>query len=392
MKILIYNPLSMRIDGGGVNWIVEVANGLKKINHEVMVFSIAYDAGQSRLSCEDVRKRLGDIEWYEVPVIKTPFESLGLPMISPRGFVKLVKLSKTVDVVYVIVSHGAEFLFSLIKVLTGKPVVAGILAPLFYGKRLHDIYTYSLRKLALSFFEGHHVLNDFYEQVFRSWSMRNVFMIPSGVDATKFKETVDGNLRNKKFKVLFVGRLAWQKGVGILCKAIERLRIELGTDEIEFRIVGSGPLERMVDEVSERFEGVQALGYISNNQLLQEYSAAHLMVLPSREEGFSLSVLEGCASGIPIVATNIPGLKEVVRDGINGVLVPSDDPASLSDAILRMYRIWKKDFGSYVKLRKASREMVKEFSWDRIAEKTERMLTELVNHNTRILTRSNPKK
>ena len=68
----------------------------------------------------------------------------------------------------------------------------------------------------------------------------------------------------------------------------------------------------------------------------QHLAAADIFVLPSRSEGFSNAILEAMAASLPVVATNVGGNPEAVKDGISGFLVPSDDPGALSAAILRL--------------------------------------------------------
>ena len=70
--------------------------------------------------------------------------------------------------------------------------------------------------------------------------------------------------------------------------------------------------------------------------LHQHLSAADIFVLPSRSEGFSNAIIEAMAASLPVVATNVGGNSEAVKDGVSGFLVPADDPAALSAAITRL--------------------------------------------------------
>lgn len=67
--------------------------------------------------------------------------------------------------------------------------------------------------------------------------------------------------------------------------------------------------------------------------IVSVWSRAHIAILPSRREGLPKSLLEAAASGRPLVATDVPGCREVARPGINALLVPVDDNAALGDAI-----------------------------------------------------------
>jgi glycosyltransferase involved in cell wall biosynthesis len=70
--------------------------------------------------------------------------------------------------------------------------------------------------------------------------------------------------------------------------------------------------------------------------LRQHLAAADVFVLPSRSEGFSNAIVEAMAASLPVVATNVGGNAEAVQDGVSGFVVPSEDPAALSAAIIRL--------------------------------------------------------
>ncbi|MGP8270795.1 MAG: glycosyltransferase family 4 protein [Terracidiphilus sp.] len=70
--------------------------------------------------------------------------------------------------------------------------------------------------------------------------------------------------------------------------------------------------------------------------LRQHLAAADIFVLPSRSEGFSNAIVEAMAASLPVVATNVGGNREAVKDGISGFIVPSDDPDAVSAAILKL--------------------------------------------------------
>jgi glycosyltransferase involved in cell wall biosynthesis len=83
-----------------------------------------------------------------------------------------------------------------------------------------------------------------------------------------------------------------------------------------------------------RQPGLQLLGHVDD--ICEVWRQAHIAVLPSRREGLPKSLLEAAACGRPIVATDVPGCREIARPDFNAVLVPPDDPAALADAIGRL--------------------------------------------------------
>ena len=105
------------------------------------------------------------------------------------------------------------------------------------------------------------------------------------------------------------------------------------------------------------------------------WAAAHIAVLPSRREGLPKSLLEAAACGRPIVATDVPGCREIAQAGVNALLIPPDDPAALAEAIDRLAqdRPLRKQFGA------AGRVLVENrFSSARIGRETVALYDELL--------------
>jgi glycosyltransferase involved in cell wall biosynthesis len=133
----------------------------------------------------------------------------------------------------------------------------------------------------------------------------------------------------------FVGRLLDDKGVRPLVEA-HSLMMRHG-EEVRLLIAGdcdpANPASIPADEVEDwkAHKGVELLGQVSGIQSVWE--RAHIAVLPSRREGLPKSLLEAAAFGRPIVATDVPGCREIARHEVNAFLVPPDDPAALAGAI-----------------------------------------------------------
>ncbi len=134
--------------------------------------------------------------------------------------------------------------------------------------------------------------------------------------------------------VLFVGRLLKEKG---LHDYVEAARIIRQKRDVYFQIAGdpdpgnpSSIPEKVLDEW--RQEGaVDLLGHVDSIQDIM--GMADIVVLPSYREGTPRTLLEAAAMGKPIVATDVPGCREIVKDGYNGRLVPREDPTSLAAAV-----------------------------------------------------------
>ena len=154
----------------------------------------------------------------------------------------------------------------------------------------------------------------------------------SGIDTTRFSprpEPAGGPV------VLMPSRMLWDKGVQDLVEAARLLRRR----GVRLRVVLAGapdpgnptsiPEGRLRQWTA---EGVVEWGGWSED-MVETYAAAHVVVLPSHAEGVPRALIEAAAMGRPIVATDLPGCREIVYNGRNGLLVPVRDPQALSEAI-----------------------------------------------------------
>ena len=180
------------------------------------------------------------------------------------------------------------------------------------------------------------------------------------------------------FTVGFVGRLLDDKGVRTLVRAHELLT-ERGA-AIQTLLAGepdpSNPAS-IPDQVLEGWRhlpNLELLGHVDD--IRSVWKQAHVAILPSRREGLPKSLLEAAACGRPLIATDVPGCREIARHGINALLVPADDAEALAQAIdtLRKDPDLRARFGS------ASREIaVTEYSSARIGQEITALYSRLLD-------------
>lgn len=135
--------------------------------------------------------------------------------------------------------------------------------------------------------------------------------------------------------VLMASRLLWDKGVGEFVQAVNALRAR-GT-RARFVVVGSPDPDNPASIPAEQITEWQRLGSVEwwgeRDDMPAVLADSNIVCLPSYGEGIPKVLLEAAACGRPIVATDLPGCREVVRQSENGLLVPQKDPAALADAI-----------------------------------------------------------
>ncbi len=149
-------------------------------------------------------------------------------------------------------------------------------------------------------------------------------VIPAGadVDGIAPKETY---IAGPELRLLFVGRLVHQKGLDILIQALAKL-----PHTLPWRLVlaGDGPEWTRLAGLAGRFnfaDRMHVRGWLDKAALPPIYRSADVFVLPAREDGMPIALLEAMAAGLPIIASKVSGMSEAVIDGINGLLVAKDD-------------------------------------------------------------------
>ena len=195
----------------------------------------------------------------------------------------------------------------------------------------------------------------------------------SGVILSETKDpvTIVPHPVNGKFKILFVGRHIERKGICYLIEAAKHLP----RDKFEIRIVGVGDLtEQLKQQAAAVNDGAEIIftGKLSPEDLANEYKTANVFTLPAivdhkgDTEGLGVVLIEAMELGLPIVASNVGGIPDVVVDGESGILVPEKDPAALADAFKRL----EADPTLIQKLLAGARKRIEEcFTWDGIIER-----------------------
>ena len=194
-----------------------------------------------------------------------------------------------------------------------------------------------------------------------------IAVIPgSGVDVHRFHPVPEPE---GPVVVCMVSRMLWDKGVGELAAAARRLKAEAASlrvwlvgppDPENPASISEGQLGQWVEEGILEWLGPQA-------DVAAIWQRAHIAVLPSYREGLPKSLLEAAASGRPMVATDVPGCREIVKENETGLLVPARDPGALAAALSRLAG----DAALRRRLGAAARERaVERFSQERIARET----------------------
>lgn len=195
--------------------------------------------------------------------------------------------------------------------------------------------------------------------------------IPNGVHLSAFKERVakpsdfDFNLEPKSYAI-FVGRLKERKGVDVLLHALARIP---PTGKEQLVIVGDGEERAAWESLSSQLgltDRVRFLGAVTGPAKTYLVQNARFGVVPSRQwESFGLVVLEGYASGLPMIATDMPGLADLIQPETTGLVIPPESPVQLATALQRLFA----DDALVERMSEAATKAVQPYDWSNVARR-----------------------
>lgn len=201
-----------------------------------------------------------------------------------------------------------------------------------------------------------------------------------GIEKEKVRVIYNGvsvkGCRARKFEakgmvILFIGSLVYQKGVDVLLRAFRKVKDSYSNAELV--IAGDGKERRRLEALAKKLalKDCRFLGYVdSTGDILKK---SHALVLPSREEGWGLVLLEAMSCNIPVVATKVGGIEEIVKDGYNGILVKSGDSDALAKGILRVLE----DDELKKLIVKNGRSFAAGFDWEKMASEVDTLYESL---------------
>lgn len=194
-------------------------------------------------------------------------------------------------------------------------------------------------------------------------------IIPNGIDMTR--PLTAPRPRNRAFELLFVGRAEERKGLPVLLRAFEAMRLA----GIETRLTVAGAIEEEVEPLLLDTEGVTIAGRVTEDEKWRLLHDADVVCAPSLGgESFGIVLLEALASGTPVVCSDIPGYRDVVRDGRDGALVPPGDPVALGEVLGQLALQPERREA----MSTAGRERAARFAWPHVTEEVEKAYEDAV--------------
>lgn len=361
--------------GSVPNVVWNVARETAARGHEVSVIERRWNGLPAVAEHEGVQfRRLDLFTGADEPWERVPYEQVG----SVGGLAQLV--GDRVNFALATLPHLRDISFDVLHV--HLPFAANVLLTLAPWLRSRTVYTAHLGEVRLDALEDDQegddggleapdllgyispdvflarraahttVLNEDIREVLvdRGVSGDRLSVIPNGVDIERFSEVESETVADVERRydldggpvVLFVGTIMPRKGVEDLVRAVGEVVAE-GYDDLRVVLAGEDDLDgEYVEEVraAVREEGLEEVvdmpGFVPAEDLPALYAAADVFAMPSREEGFGMTVTEAMAAGTPVVGTRVGGIPQLVEDGQQGALVAPNDTEGLATALSRV--------------------------------------------------------
>ncbi len=371
MKVLIINYEFPPVGSGAGIASSYLAKHLTKLCNDVLVMTSQF----GDLSKID---KIDGYRVYRIPVLRKRIDRCSvLEMVTfiMSGLWYAPNLAKDFkpDMIYAYFGIPSGPIALWLKILYGIPYIVflrGGDVPGFQKNELH-FYHFLLTPLIKLIWEKAYKIiainKGFKDKVRELTGKAKVVTIPNGIDKTLFfKNPCQNNAA--QIRIITVGRLATQKRFDILIDAIKKL-IENGcTRSFIVEIVGEGPKKNMLRRQvnSLRLSNyIRFLGRIDRNEIADKYRSSDVFALTSTYEGMSNAMLEALACGLPVVASDLPSNREIVKDGNNGFLFPPENSEILAERL----NLLIKDDILRDKMSKMAVETSVKFDWVEIARK-----------------------
>lgn len=357
-KVALVSPYDFHYPGGVTEHVVNLAEQLRRLGREVHVIAPSSADAETLLAMPYLH-RIGHV----VPIPASgSVARIGLTL---RGYqqVKTLLQREQFEVVHL---H--------------EPLMPALPLTVLRHSHAVNIGTFhAFRRSNLVYFYSKPVLQPFFARldglIAVSRSARDFVaehlpgdyrIIPNGIDYAHFSAPRPRlpAFDDGKLNVLFVGRLEQRKGLKYLLRAWPRVRAALGN--VRLIVVGGGRPLGSYRRLGQRYgwEDVVFTGHVTREELAAYYHTCDVFCAPSTgQESFGIVLLEAMAAGRPIVTTDIPGYREVVSHGHEGMLVPPKDEEALAAMLIRLLG----DGETRNRLGRSGTRTARSYSWDKVA-------------------------
>jgi glycosyltransferase involved in cell wall biosynthesis len=400
MKILqityIYPPESNITDG--ITYVAyNISKELSRRGHEVTVYTSdilnLYD-NESRSAIDNMIIDNVDVHYFRCLVGRKTF------FVTPKIIHSLKKNINKFDIIHL---HDVR----TFQAIATYPFARTKKIPYIFqshGAFFHPLPTSNINKIGRLFLDktiGERIVKNAKKiittsktesETYYKWgiSKDKILTIPNGIDLSKYKNLPPKESFKKKYGiednkkiVLYLARMHWVKGPDVLVKAFALLKKNIGLNKVILVLAGPddgflSTIESLVARLGLN-ESVLLTGPLYGTDKLAAYVDADVYVLPSRYEIFGISLLEACACGVPVVVSRVGGLRDLVIDGVTGILFEPCDVKQLGYAIATLLNDKRaREMGL-----RAKRYVKENFSIEKVVDRLEILYDTIVSSKVR---------
>jgi len=370
MRIIFFNYEYPPLGGGAANATAYILKEYSKISG--LTVDLVTSSIDSKYHLEKIE---GNIFIHRIPIGKNKnnlhYQSqkeLLVYLWKAYSFSKKLMKDNSYDLSHSFFTVPCGFISLLLKWKYGIPYVVSLRGSDVpgYSERFTFLYAFIRPLIRLIWKKSFAVVSNsqgLRELALKTNPQQKIDVIANGIDIQQFKFQVkNGPLSD--FKILCVTRITPRKGVRYLIEAFRKL--SENNDSISLQIIGDGDEKNELESLVREFgieSRVDFTGLIAHEKLPPYFERADVFVLPSLNEGMSNSMLEALASGLPLIATDTGGTKELIEDGKNGFIIKMKNSSDLAEKIEIL--IVNSDLRE--KMREESRKKAETMSWEKAA-------------------------
>jgi glycosyltransferase involved in cell wall biosynthesis len=381
MKIMIITPYFYPRIGGLENYALNTAKGLQKLGHEVFVVTSNHEGN---VISEDT------IQGMKIIRLPRLFKISNTP-INPIWYFQLKKIIKKENPEIINAHTPVPFIADIAERVSGKRIFVltyhnDLVKESAFANLLAHTYNFIFTRKTLRRCDAIIATSKYYVDIspYLAKHKKKIKIVPPGIDTKRFNTNVDSGWLNKNYPnkiiILYVGSMQkthMHKGVDILIKAVADAKKKI--PNIYLIAVGSGDAIPVYKKIAHQMgisEMVSFPGFIDDESLPKYYAGANMLVLPTttNAEGFGMVLAEAMACGVPVIGTEVGGVPYLLTDKATALLIPPNNVASLSKAIV------KNSLGFRGLQKKEVADSVSDdFDWSKIAQKYDRIMNALHN-------------
>jgi len=381
LRILFVNKASVRTHGGAEVRIREIGKRLAHIGHEVYVI-----CGKTQPQLQSYEELDGIKVQYvkTIPEFLFRFSRLSFYLsrymfyiLSPLSIYLTIK-RKNIDVIIDDVSPSPSFAYPIAK-LMHKPCHATI-HEIFGSKwfKLKDPATavlgfFSQYLLKIYAFDKIITVSDSTKDALTCFGIptKKVTVIPDGIDLSRLNEYE--KVSKEKYSIVSIGRLVKQKGHIYLIQSMKYIVKE--APEAKLFIIGDGPYKSALESYTEKLglkNNVFFMGNLPEEEKMRILKKSKIFAFPSLQEGFGISLIEAMACCLPVVASDLPVFRELLKDGRKVFLVETANPKKIAEKIAQLF-YGKSEMEEMLKI---SKKYFEKFDWSVSAQRLENLIRE----------------